>query len=374
MYIYANLCFKYSNDYAIIPSSQKANEEYLFTERRYNMKKSMKFVAALTLALATMLTACSGNSTNTGSSKSASKTSASSNMPASKTSSAGSTTSTASNTASTTSTASNANTSGATKLDLSSITGDGDRLDKILEAGVITCATSPDFAPNEFVDLSSGETKYVGCDMDLAQYIADSLGVKLEIKAMKFDAIKAAVTTGQVDMAIAGFAYTEERAKNMQLSDLFGNTDADEGQGIVVLKENEANLKTADDFTGKTVLAQNGSIQIDLTTNQLSQATCKPITDVNNGIMEVLAGKADGLTLDLGVAKMFLNAHKELAISEFKFEYESKGNVIACTKGETKLVNAINMAVKDVNDKGLYKQWKDKAIELAKSLGVEVNE
>ena len=373
MYIYANLCFKYSNGYAIIPSSQKVNEEYLFTERSYNMKKSMKFVAALTLALATMLTACSGNGSNAEGSKSASKTSASSNMPASKTSSAGSTTSTASNTASTTSTPSTANTSEATKLDLSSITGDGDRLDKILAAGVITCATSPDFAPNEFIDISSGETKYVGCDMDLAQYIADSLGVKLEIVPMKFDAIKAAVTTGQVDMAIAGFAYTEERAKNMQLSDLFGNTDADEGQGIVVLKENVDKLKTADDFTGKTVLAQNGSIQLDLTTTQLPKATCTPIADVNNGAMEVMTGQADGITIDLAVAKVMINTHKELAISEFKFEYESKGNVIACTKGETKLVNAINMVVKDVNDKGLYKQWKDKAVELAKSLGVEVN-
>ena len=331
------------------------------------MKKSVKLVAALTLTLATMLTACSGSSAKTDSTKSASKT-GSVTTSTDKTSSA--TTSGSAGAASNTS----ANTSGAAKLDLSNITGDGDKLDKILEAGVITCATSPDFAPNEFVDLSSGETKYVGCDMDLAQYIADSLGVKLEIKPMKFDAIKAAVTTGQVDMAIAGFAYTEERAKNMQLSDLFGNTDADEGQGIVILKENADKLKTGDDFTGKTVLAQNGSVQIDLTTKQLPQAECKPIADVNNGAMEVLAGKADGLTLDLGVAKMLLSAHKELAISDFKFEYESKGNVIACTKGETKLVNAINQVVKEVNDKGLYKQWKDKAVELAKSLGVEVNE
>ena len=337
------------------------------------MKKSMKLVAALTLAFATMLTACSGNGSNAEGSKSASKTSASSNMPASKTSSAGSTTSTASNTASTTSTPSTANTSEATKLDLSSITGDGDRLDKILEAGVITCATSPDFAPNEFIDISSGETKYVGCDMDLAQYIADSLGVKLEIVPMKFDAIKAAVTTGQVDMAIAGLAYTEERAKNMQLSDLFGNTDADEGQGIIVLKENVDKLKTADDFNGKTILAQNGSVQLDLTTTQLPKANCTPIADVNNGAMEVITGQADGLTLDLAVAKVLITAHKELAISDFKFEYESKGNVIGCTKGETKLVNALNMVVKEVNEKGLYKQWKDKAVELAKSLGVEVD-
>ena len=334
------------------------------------MKKSIKFVAVLTLALATMLTACAGNTTNTESSKSASKTSASSNMSASKTSSAGSTTS---NTASTTSTASTANTSEATKLDLSSITGEGDKLDKILVSGVITCATSPDFAPNEFIDISSGETKYVGCDMELAQYIADSLGVKLEIVPMKFDAIKAAVTTGQVDMAIAGLAYTEDRAKNMQLSDLFGNTDADEGQGIIVLKENVDKLKTADDFNGKTILAQNGSVQLDLTIAQLPQATCTPIADVNNGAMEVMTGQADGITIDLAVAKVMINTHKNLAISDFKFEYKSKGNVIGCTKGETKLVNAINLVVKDVNDKGLYKQWKDKAVELAKSLGVEVD-
>ena len=331
------------------------------------MKKSMKLVAALILVFATMFTACSGNSTKTESSKSATKTGSvtTSSAKTSNTNTVGS--------KSTTSTAAADNSSGAAKLDLSSITGEGDKLDKILQAGVITCATSPDFAPNEFIDISRGETKYVGCDMELAQYIADSLGVKLEIVPMKFDAIKAAVTTGQVDMAISGLAYTEERAKNMQLSDLFGNTDADEGQGIVVLKENVDKLKTADDFTGKTILAQNGSVQLDLTTTQLPKANCTPIADVNNGAMEVITGQADGLTLDLAVAKVLITAHKELAISDFKFEYESKGNVIGCTKGETKLVNALNMVVKEVNEKGLYKQWKDKAVELAKSLGVEVD-
>ena len=331
------------------------------------MKKSMKLVAALTLVFATMFTACSGNSTKTESSKSATKTGSvtTSSAKTSNTNTVGS--------KSTTSTAAADNSSGAAKLDLSSIAGEGDKLDKILQAGVITCATSPDFAPNEFIDISSGETKYVGCDMELAQYIADSLGVKLEIVPMKFDAIKAAVTTGQVDMAISGLAYTEERAKNMQLSELFGNTDADEGQGIVVLKENADKLKTADDFTGKTILAQNGSVQLDLTTTQLPKANCTPIADVNNGAMEVITGQADGLTLDLAVAKVLITAHKELAISDFKFEYESKGNVIGCTKGETKLVNALNMVVKEVNEKGLYKQWKDKAVELAKSLGVEVD-
>lgn len=263
---------------------------------------------------------------------------------------------------------------GEVQIDLSKVEGAGDKFDEILKKGVITCATSPDFAPSEFVDLSSGETKYVGCDIDLAKYIAEKFGVDLEIKAMKFDAIKAAVTTGQVDMAISGFSYTEERAKNMELSELYGSTEADKGHGIVVRKEDLDKYKTKEDFDGKEILAQNGSIQITLTEEQLPKAICKPIVDINNGVMELIAGKADGLAIDLGIAEMIVSTHKDLAITNFKFDYEELGNVIACTKGETKLVSAINQVVKEVNEKGLYKKWKEDAIELAKSIGVEVNE
>ncbi len=330
------------------------------------MKKS-KIMTVLSLVLAAALTACSSTNGST-----ASKTSGS-QAAASTTSSSGTTSTTSkTSTASTTSSASVSN-SGATKIDLSAITGEGDRLDKIIEAGVITCATSPDFAPSEFVDLSSGEAKYVGSDMDLAQYIADALGVKLEIKPMKFDAIKAAVTTGQVDMAISGLAYSEERAQNMQLSDFFNLSDG-KGQGIVIHKDDAAVLNSAEAFAGKTVMAQNGSIQVDLTKEQLPEANVKLITDINNGVMDLLTKKADGLTLDIGVAEMIVTSQKDLVISDFKFDYTSEGNVIACTKGETKLVNAINAVLKEVNEKGLYQEWKEAAIELAKSLGVEVNE
>ena len=48
------------------------------------------------------------------------------------------------------------------------------RLDKILEAGEIHMATSPDFAPNEFIDDSkTGQDMYVGADIDLGKYIAE---------------------------------------------------------------------------------------------------------------------------------------------------------------------------------------------------------
>ena len=46
----------------------------------------------------------------------------------------------------------------------------------------------------EFVDTSkSGQEQYVGFDVTLANYIADELGMTLEIKPMSFDACQTAV-------------------------------------------------------------------------------------------------------------------------------------------------------------------------------------
>ena len=84
------------------------------------------------------------------------------------------------------------------------------RLAKVLKAGKFVIGTSPDFAPMEFKDVSSGKTEFVGSDIELAKYIADKLGVELEIKAMEFSAIQQAVASGTIDAGISGFAYTEE--------------------------------------------------------------------------------------------------------------------------------------------------------------------
>ena len=100
-----------------------------------------------------------------------------------------------------------------TALMITTMTGCGssqNRLDKIKESGKLVLATSPDFAPLEFEDLSSGEKKYVGSDIELAKYIAEKLGVELQVSAMDFSAVQAAIPSGQADIAIAGFDNISE--------------------------------------------------------------------------------------------------------------------------------------------------------------------
>ena len=96
-------------------------------------------------------------------------------------------------------------------------TGDGPVMAKIKAADKLVVGTEAQYAPYEFKDL---DANFVGCDMFLAQKIADALGVKLEIVDMSFDGIIPAVQAGQVDLGIAAFPNTPERAEVIDFADL----------------------------------------------------------------------------------------------------------------------------------------------------------
>ena len=248
------------------------------------------------------------------------------------------------------------------------------RLEKIKESGKLVLATSPDFAPLEFEDLSSGEAQYVGSDIELAKYIAEKLGVELEISAMDFSAVQAAIPSGQADIAISGFAKTEERAQNMELSTPFNITE-DGGQTVLVAKGQGANYTAAEDFSGLQIGAQNGSLQYNLVSEQLpDDVEIVPVGSLNDGVLMLETGKIDALASDLSNAELLLESHDGIETTDFMFEYSSEGNVAAVKKGETELIEAVNEIIEEVNELGLYDQWKDEATELAKSLGLEVNE
>lgn len=247
------------------------------------------------------------------------------------------------------------------------------RLQKILESGKIVMATSPDFAPSEFIDPNkTGQEAIVGMDIELGKYIAEKLGVELFIESMDFTAVQAAVTQGRVDMAISGFAYTEERAEAMELSTFF-NKDDTTGQGLLILKEKAAEFSKPEDFAGKKVAAQNASLQYKLLTGQLPDAVPELITVVSDGVMLLINGKVDAVAVAEENGLGFINNYDVLTMSEFFFDYSSDGNVLAVPKGETDLVNAINEIIDEVNELGLYAQWKEEAIALSNELGISAD-
>lgn len=244
------------------------------------------------------------------------------------------------------------------------------RLEAIKAAGKITMATSPDFAPYEFENVNSGKTEYAGSDIELGKYIAEKLGVELEIQPMDFSACQAAVTTGSVDMAISCFAKTPEREESMGLSNGYSVEETENDQGLLILAENKGSLAKAEDFTGKKIAAQNGALQQTLLAEQLPDAEMTPVTTANDGVMMLTTGKVDALAIASQVGESYIKNYPELCMSDYYFDYESPGNVVAVQKGEDELLEAINEVIDEVMEKGLYQQWFDESMELATSLGL----
>ena len=83
--------------------------------------------------------------------------------------------------------------------------------------GTLVMATNAAFPPYEFMD----NNEVMGIDADMAQAIADKLGMTLKIEDMEFDSIITAVQAGKADMGVAGMTVTEDRLKMIDFSDSY---------------------------------------------------------------------------------------------------------------------------------------------------------
>ena len=234
-------------------------------------------------------------------------------------------------------------------------------------------ATSPDFAPMEFVDSSKkGQESYVGFDITLAKYIAEGLGKELEIVPMSFDACQVAVEVGSVDMSISGFSCTAKRAENYNMSDYYYAGDNETEQTIVTTKANEGKFTSAADFSGKKIAAQTASLQLDLCKEQLP-ADCEivEVGDLTTAFLQLQNGDFDGIAVAVGQAKVFISNNAETtALSGFNFEVDPKsvGNVVLMPKGADELTAKVNEILAKAYNEGLYEKWYADALELS---GVE---
>lgn len=89
--------------------------------------------------------------------------------------------------------------------------------DVIRDNGTLTMATNAAFPPYEYYENGT----IVGIDADMAQAIADKLGMNLVISDMEFDSIIAAVQSGKADFGAAGLTVTEDRLKNINFSEAY---------------------------------------------------------------------------------------------------------------------------------------------------------
>ncbi|MCF2617011.1 transporter substrate-binding domain-containing protein [Oscillibacter valericigenes] len=209
--------------------------------------------------------------------------------------------------------------------------------------GKLTVATSPDFAPYEFYAIDeSGNAQLAGFDMALAQYIADYLGLELEVVPMDFDGVLAEVTAGNVDLGMAGLSPDPDRMEAMDFSDIYYQG----GQSLVVVQENKdkwASLEELND-PSLTIGAQLGSIQYDLAEENTPDADIVQLAKVTDVVSELLGGKLDAGYIETVVAESYAKNYPDLYIA-FDVPYEVEGSAVGVVKGNEALLAGVNEAI-----------------------------
>lgn len=229
--------------------------------------------------------------------------------------------------------------------------------------GVLTVATSPDFAPYEFYAIGEdGTPQLAGFDIALAQYIADYMGLELEIIPVDFDGVISELQTKSVDLGMAGLSPDPDRESVMDFSDIYYTG----GQSLVTTKENADKYNSFEAINNPdvTVGAQTASIQLDLAQTNSPDADIISLPKVTDIIAELVAGTMDAAYIETVVAESYQTNYPDLEIV-MDVPYDQEGSAIGVCKDNEGLLAAVNEAIAAAIEDGSMDQFVAEANELA---------
>lgn len=231
--------------------------------------------------------------------------------------------------------------------------------------GTLVLGTSADYAPYEFMYADdSGTMQYAGIDISAAQYIADEMGMELQVENMNFDYLLTSLAKGDYDMVMAAMEATEERLNSADFSDPYYT---DIPPMILVKADAVDQYATLADFAGKSVGAQTATTKETIVTEQMEGANLVSLTLVTDLVNELVYDKIDAVVLDGAVAQEYVDANPDLAIAGASSELgEAQPYCIAVAKGDPKgLLPGINAAIAKMTSENKMEEFIAAADELS---------
>ena len=215
-------------------------------------------------------------------------------------------------------------------------------------------ATEVPFAPYEYYD---GD-KLVGIDVDVANAIAEKLGMKLEVVDIAFDSIVSGVQAGKYDMGMAGMTVNEERLEKVNFSDSYAT-----GIQVVIVKEG-GKVKSLDDMAadGVVIGTQSGTTGFLFASEDFGDEKVKGFAKTTDTVEALKNGQVDCVMLDNEPAKALVAANPDAGLSILDTAYANEDYAIAINKQNTDLLNQINAALAELKADSTLQSIIDKYI------------
>ena len=218
-----------------------------------------------------------------------------------------------------------------------------DALAKIKERGTLIVGMEGNWSPWTY---HGDDGELTGLEVDIANLIADGLGVKAEFKEAPWDALLAGVNAGRFDIICNGVGYTEERAQSYSFTTPYVYSNK-----VLVVAENNEEIKTVDDLKGRKTANSSSSTYAALA--EQYGATLVPVDTLGETMDMLVQGRVDAtINAQVSIAD-YLKEHPDAKI---KVVQVLAGDPVAYPlhKGEEyqTLVDAVNEVLEQARSDG----------------------
>jgi polar amino acid transport system substrate-binding protein len=190
------------------------------------------------------------------------------------------------------------------------------------------------------------DLKPQGLDIDMANYIATKMGVKIELMPVTSANRIAYLQTKKADLVISTLGKNPEREKVIDFTSAYSPFF----QAIYGAKT--LNIKSMNDLTGKTVAVTRGAIEDqELTKVAPAGAELKRFEDNNATVSAYVSGQTQLLATGASVAGVMMQKNPQLN-AEYKLLLKDSPNFIGVGKGEDALRTKVNAIIAEAKKSG----------------------
>ena len=190
-----------------------------------------------------------------------------------------------------------------------------------------------------------------GYDVEIAKKIAESMNKKLEIVKTEWNGLTPAITSGKIDLIIAGMSPTAERKETLDFSDTYYTSDL-----VIVVKKDSpyVNAKSINDFKGANITGQLNTFHYDVINQMEGVNKSTALETFPAMIVALRSGKIDGYVSERPGALSAVAANKDLTFVEFsegngfKTSVEDTSIAVGVKKGNTELLDKVNAALSKI--------------------------
>lgn len=198
-----------------------------------------------------------------------------------------------------------------------------------------------------FESIGDNPDEYVGIDIDIANYIAEKLGVKLEIQDMQFSALVPTMQSGRADMIVSGLSPTQER------KDILAFTKSYYYPMNAIICQEGVGYDTLDALKGKTIGVSMGTSYANIA-NSVEGATVSELDNTPLVIQDILNGRCDAGIFDSTQAAVFVKENEGLEMHIIDSEVTEADSFAIALPKDSPYVDQINGILDEMMSDGTF--------------------